>query len=61
MQTLSHWQKDTGLAGLRETAAGQAPPKEQKAFTELWADVAALLKPFIVKVEIIKAGIRDRA
>ena len=41
VQTLSHWQKDTGLAGLRDGGAGQAPPKEQKAFTELWADVAA--------------------
>jgi hypothetical protein len=45
VKTLSHWQKDTDLAGLRDGAArDKLPPGEQKAFTELWADVAALLQ-----------------
>jgi len=45
MQTLSHWQKDTDLAGIRDAAAlAKLPADEQKAFTQLWADVAALLK-----------------
>ena len=45
VQTLSHWQKDTDLAGIRDAAAlAKLPEDEQKAFTQLWADVAALLK-----------------
>ncbi len=44
-QKLSHWQKDTDLAGIRDAAAlAQLPADEQKAFAQLWADVAALLK-----------------
>ncbi len=45
VQALSHWQKDTDLAGLRD-AAGLAnlPADEQKPFAQLWADAAALLK-----------------
>jgi tetratricopeptide (TPR) repeat protein len=44
-QTLSHWQEDSDLAGLRDKAAlAKLPAEEQKAFTRLWADVAALLK-----------------
>jgi len=44
-QALRHWQKDTDLAGLRDKAAlAKLPADEQKAFTELWADLAALLK-----------------
>jgi hypothetical protein len=35
---LTHWQKDADLASIRD------PAEEQKAFTQLWAGVAALLK-----------------
>jgi hypothetical protein len=45
VQTLNHWQRDTDLAGIRDTAAlAKLPEDEQKAFTQLWADAAALLK-----------------
>ncbi len=45
VQTLSHWQKDTDLAGLRDAAAlAKLPSDEQKVFNQLWNDVAALLK-----------------
>jgi tetratricopeptide (TPR) repeat protein/serine/threonine protein kinase len=44
-RALAHWQKDTDLVGIRDKAAlEKLPPDEQKAFTQLWADVAALLK-----------------
>jgi tetratricopeptide (TPR) repeat protein len=44
-QALRHWQQDRDLAGLRDAAAlARLPAEEQKAFTQLWADVAALLK-----------------
>ena len=44
-RALSHWQKDTDLAGIRDAAAlAKLPADEQKALTQLWADVAALLK-----------------
>jgi superkiller protein 3 len=44
-QTLKHWQKDTDLAGIRDKEAmAKLPAEEQKACTQLWADVAALLK-----------------
>jgi tetratricopeptide (TPR) repeat protein len=42
---LKHWQQDTDLAGLRgATALAKIPAEEQEAWTQLWADVAALLK-----------------
>ena len=42
---MSHWQQDTDLAGIRDAAAlARLPSQEQKACTQLWADVAALLK-----------------
>ncbi len=42
---LAHWQKDTDLAGIRDAAGlAQLPADERKACTQLWADVAALLK-----------------
>jgi eukaryotic-like serine/threonine-protein kinase len=45
VQTLRHWQQDTDLAGIRDAAAlARLPADQQKAFTQLWADVAALLK-----------------
>jgi tetratricopeptide (TPR) repeat protein len=45
VRTLSHWQKDADLAGLRDAAAlARLPADEQKAFAQLWADVAALRK-----------------
>ena len=44
-QTLFHWQQDTDLAGIRDAASlSKLPPDEQQACTQLWADVAALLK-----------------
>src|SRR5262249_62289233 len=44
-QSLKHWQQDSDLTGIRDRAAlERLPPDEQKAFTQLWADVAALLK-----------------
>jgi hypothetical protein len=45
VQTLSRWQKDTDLAGIRAAAAlAKLPTNERAAFAQLWADVAALLK-----------------
>jgi tetratricopeptide (TPR) repeat protein len=42
---LRHWQQDRDLAGIRDAAAlATLPAAEQKACTQLWADVAALLK-----------------
>jgi len=42
---LRHWQQDRDLAGLRDTAAlAKLPAEEQEAWTQLWADVAALVK-----------------
>jgi serine/threonine-protein kinase len=43
-QMLKHWQQDRDLAGLRDAAAlAKLPAEEQEAWTQLWADVAALL------------------
>src|SRR5262249_20125949 len=45
VRALNHWRKDTDLAGLRDKQAlAKLPADEQKACTQLWADVAALLK-----------------
>jgi hypothetical protein len=42
---MRHWQQDTDLAGIRDAVAlAKLPAEEQKAFIQLWADVAALLK-----------------
>ncbi len=42
---LQHWQKDSDLAGIRDgDALSKLPPDERAAFTQLWADVAELLK-----------------
>jgi hypothetical protein len=42
---VGHWQKVTEVAGIRDAAAlAKLPADEQKACTQLWADVAALLK-----------------
>jgi hypothetical protein len=44
-RTLRHWQQDSDLVGLRDNAAlDKLPADEKKAWTQLWADVAALLK-----------------
>jgi tetratricopeptide (TPR) repeat protein len=44
-QQMKHWQQDSDLAGIRDAAAlAKLPADEQKAFTQLWADVADLLK-----------------
>jgi hypothetical protein len=45
VRTLKHWQKDGDLAGIRDQAAlDKLPADEKKAWTQLWADVAVLLK-----------------
>jgi tetratricopeptide (TPR) repeat protein len=42
---LAHWQKDPDLAGIRDAMPlAKLPAEEQKAFAQLWADVATLLK-----------------
>jgi tetratricopeptide (TPR) repeat protein len=42
---MKDWQKDSAFIGIRDRAAlEKQPPDEQKAFMQLWADVAALLK-----------------
>jgi hypothetical protein len=42
---LKHWQEDRDFAGIRDKEAlEKLPEEERKAFTQLWADVAALLK-----------------
>jgi hypothetical protein len=42
---MRHWQQDSDLAGLRDKAAlTRLSAEEQKAFSQLWSDVAALLK-----------------
>jgi len=42
---LSRWRTDPDLAGVRDAAAlAKLPAEEQKAFAQLWADVAASLK-----------------
>jgi serine/threonine-protein kinase len=44
-KALRHWQQDSDLAGLRDAAAlAKLSAEEQKAFTQLWAEVAALRK-----------------
>jgi serine/threonine-protein kinase len=44
-RALRHWQKDTDLASIRDKVAlAKLPADEQKAWTQLWADVAAQLK-----------------
>ena len=43
---MNHWQQDTDLAGIRDKAAlAKLPAEEQKAFTQLWADVAKAVEP----------------
>src|SRR5262249_53114530 len=42
---LRHWQQNTDLAGLRDQAAlARLPEAERAAWSQLWAEVAALLK-----------------
>jgi WD40 repeat protein/serine/threonine protein kinase len=45
VQILSQWQQDANLASVREAEAlAKLPAGESKAFTQLWTDVAELLK-----------------
>jgi hypothetical protein len=40
-----HWQQESALPSLRDPLAlANLPAAERKAFTQLWADVAALLQ-----------------
>jgi hypothetical protein len=42
---MQHWQQDSDLAGVRDAAAlEKLPAEERAACAKLWADVAALLK-----------------
>jgi eukaryotic-like serine/threonine-protein kinase len=42
---MRHWQQDTDLAGIRDAAAlAKLSADERTAFTQLWSDVAELLK-----------------
>jgi hypothetical protein len=42
---LLHWQQDVDLTSLRDAAAlARLQPGERRAFSQLWADVAELLK-----------------
>jgi serine/threonine-protein kinase len=42
---IAHWQQDPDLAGLRDAMAlARLPADEHKAWTQLWADVAAVWK-----------------
>ncbi len=51
-RVLRHWQQDPDLIAIRDAAAlTKLPPEEQKACTQLWADVAALLKKAETKKE----------
>jgi tetratricopeptide (TPR) repeat protein len=44
-RALRQWLADSDVVGIRDKSAlAKLPPDEQKAFTQLWADVAALLK-----------------
>jgi WD40 repeat protein len=43
-QKMLHWQNDIDLAGVRDKSAlARLPDEEQKEWTQLWTDVAALL------------------
>jgi len=45
VQTLRSWDQDSDLASIRDAQAlAKLPAEEQRAFTQLWADVAELLK-----------------
>jgi hypothetical protein len=44
-QRLAHWQEDTDLASVRDKAAlDKLPEDERQHWRKLWEDVAALLK-----------------
>lgn len=43
-QALSCWPKHADLAGIRDAALARLPADEQKSFTQLWADAAALAR-----------------
>jgi hypothetical protein len=44
-RVMKHWQQDSDLAGIRdETVLRKLPVEDRAAFTQLWADGAALLK-----------------
>jgi serine/threonine-protein kinase len=44
-RTLSHWQKDTDLAGVRDARAlARLPDLERRAWANLWAEVAELVR-----------------
>jgi hypothetical protein len=58
---LRHWKQDTDLAGIRDAAAIQALPEdERKACRALWADVDALLERAKRAIEGEDKGERKR-
>ena len=45
IQRVSHWQKDSDLASIRDEAAlAKLPDDEREALVQLWTEVSALLK-----------------
>ena len=55
LQRVAHWQQDGDLASIRDEAALAAlPVDEREAFTQLWADVTALLKKASTATELDK-------
>ena len=52
LRMMRHWQRDTDLAGIRDSASlAKLPAEERTACERLWADVAALLKKAEGKAE----------
>jgi hypothetical protein len=45
LMNMEHWQEDADIASIREEAAvAKLPQEERAALTQLWADVASVLK-----------------
>jgi formylglycine-generating enzyme required for sulfatase activity len=62
-RNLWNWQHAPDLAGIRDAAAlDKLPAEERKAFVQFWGDVTAVLQKCKVKVEIVTAeyGADDR-
>jgi formylglycine-generating enzyme required for sulfatase activity len=60
IRTLRHWQRDSGLAGIRdEGALAKLPAAEQQVFTQLWADVARVAEPAnsAERLEFVRAAV----
>jgi tetratricopeptide (TPR) repeat protein len=61
VQQLKHWQEDGDLAGLRDAAAlAKLPAEERTAWTQFWAEVAALVKKTEEKAHYTISRLRVR-